>query len=273
MNSYRLATLSPNATKEHLTLSPVLPETIARTVADTGQPAVLIRRQLPYVLLGPKDRRLPRLNDAVQWLNDLGYPTYMRIGGGSAVVLDEECLSFAVAQPSRDFTTWESNFRSMGQGVIDGLAHLGIITHFGSAPGSYCEGPYDLLYGPQKVAGIAQAIRGGFALVSGMLLVRQDPARTTAILQEFYHRAGSSIQLRAEAVTALHRLPGQSRLTVHDVEEALVAGFADNYPLQAKQITAEEWNLSRDLLESRRIHPIHQSHKEDESYASRHTHG
>lgn len=249
----RFVHLSHHAPPEHLRLSPVLAETVARWSADRESSAVVIRHQKPYILLGPKDRRLPQLDSAVRWLNDLGYPVFMRIGGGSAVLLDEECLSFAVSQPCRDFTVWEANFRSMAQGVIDGLRSIGIDAGFGRAVGSYCEGPYDLVANGQKIAGIAQAIRGGFALVSGMLLIRQDPVTTTALLQEFYERAGSDLVLDPNAVTALMRLPGMKALTVEAVEDALKTGFTSHYQLHAEPLTVKEIELAEQLMTEREL--------------------
>jgi lipoate-protein ligase A len=214
---------------------------------------VVIRHQKPYVLLGPKDRRLPHLDDAVAWLNSQGYPVFMRIGGGSAVLLDQECLSFAVSEPCRDFTVWESNFKRMAQGVIDGLRSLGIPAEFGRAVGSYCEGPYDLVAGQKKIAGIAQAIRGGFALVSGMLLIRQDPQSTTRLLQEFYVRAGSDLQLNPDAVTALMHLPGMQAVTTDEVEESLKYGFSQHYQLVDDPLSDDELRLAASLMAERHM--------------------
>ena len=249
----RYVHLSSDASDDQLRLSPVLAETVARWSADRESSAVVIRHQRPYILLGPKDRRLPRLSEAVAWLNSLGYPVFMRIGGGSAVLLDEECLSFAVSQPCRDFTVWADNFRSMAQGVIDGLQSIGIDAGFGRASGSYCEGPYDLVADGKKIAGIAQAIRGGFALVSGMLLIRQDPVRTTALLQEFYERAGSTLILDPNAVTALARLRGMARLDVEQVEAALKAGFSLHYRLNDQPLTPKELELAQQLMTERQL--------------------
>ncbi|MCL5116081.1 MAG: lipoate--protein ligase family protein [Firmicutes bacterium] len=249
----RFVHLSAQSPAEELLLSPVLAETVARWSADRQSTAVVIRHQRPYILLGPKDRRLPRLDEAVAWLNRQGYPVFMRIGGGSAVLLDEECLSFAISKPCRDFTLWEANFRSMAQGVIDGLRGIGIDCGFGRAEGSYCEGPYDLVADGQKIAGIAQAIRGGFALVSGMLLIRQDPVATTALLQEFYRRAESDLVLNPDAVTALTRLPHMSHLTTEMVEEALKNGFARHYHLVPEPLTPEELQLAHALLDERQL--------------------
>lgn len=253
LSDARYVHLSMDAPPEQLRLSPVLAETVARWSADREASAVVIRHQMPYILLGPKDRRLPHLNDAVHWLNQQGYPVFMRIGGGSAVLLDEQCLSFAVSEPCRDFTVWENNFRSMAQGVIDGLRGIGIDCGFGRAAGSYCEGPYDLVAGGKKIAGIAQAIRGGFALVSGMLLIRQDPVATTTLLQEFYRRAGSDLVLDPEAVTALTRLPGMEHLSAEIAEAALRAGFSRHYRLNAEPLSADELHLAEQLMTERQL--------------------
>ena len=53
----------------------------------------------------------------------------------------------------------------------------------------------------RKIAGVAQAMRQGFALVAGVLLVSQDPAPVTALLNEFYAAAGRRAEPR-------HRLRG-----------------------------------------------------------------
>ena len=249
----RFVQVPPESPDALLRLSPVLAETVARWSADRHASAVVIRHQRPYILLGPKDRRLPDLSGALDWLYGMGYPVFMRIGGGSAVLLDGQCLSFAISQPCHDFTVWESNFRMMAQGVIDGLCSIGIPAKFGRAKGSYCEGPYDLVAQGRKIAGIAQAIRGGFALVSGMLLIRQDPVRTTALLQEFYQRAGSDLVLDPNAVTALHRMPGMRDITVDQVEESLRTGFSQHYELINSTLGPEELALAEQLLSERQI--------------------
>lgn len=249
----RFVHLSAGDPEDLLRLSPVLAETVARWSADRQKAAVVIRHQRPYILLGPKDRRLPRLDEAVAWLKSLGYPVFMRIGGGSAVLLDQHCLSFAVSHPCRDFTVWEANFKSMAQPVIDGLNGLGMSAGFGRAVGSYCEGPYDLVVDGRKVAGIAQAIRGGFALVSGMLLIDQDPIATTALLQEFYRRAGSDLLLDPGAVTALTQLAGMQGLTVSAVETALQQGFSQHYRLYAEPLSDDEVALAQTLLRERQV--------------------
>lgn len=250
-----------------LALSPVLPEVVARTAAARNEWVVIVRRQDPYALLGPKDRRLPHLSDAVAWLKSLGYPVFVRIGGGSAVLLDRTCLSFGVARPCRDLTIWERNFRELAEGTLTGLQGLGIPAEFGRAVGSYCEGPFDLVVGGKKIAGIAQAIRQGFALVSGMILVKQDPIETTQVLQEFYERAGSDLRLDDKAVTALNQLASHSSISLDDVQKAVVSGHQALYDLRSEPLTPAEWQLAQSLYDERQLGANHL--EEVHPYASR----
>lgn len=249
MEAARFVDLSETTDPEWLSYSPVIAETLARSMMQSqGLPVVLLRRQLPYVLLGPKDRRLPRLEEGLWYLSGRGYPAFMRISGGSAVILDRDCLSFAVARPCRDLTQWENNFREMAQAIVDGLGRLGIPAEFGAAAGSYCEGPFDIVTRGRKVAGVAQAIRQGFALVNGMVLVRQDPVAVTACLQEFYRLSGDDRTLRAEAVTSLTQELRQPDLRWAQVRDALVDGFAARWNLYRTPPTPEEAALARSLL-------------------------
>lgn len=207
---------------------------------------------MPYVLLGPDDRRLPQLADGLAFCRDLALPVYERISGGSAVFLDEHCLSFAVVRPCRDFTMLHRNYRELAGGVLAGLAHLGLQAEFGPAPGSFCEGPYDVVVDGIKIAGVAQAIRRGFALVSGMVLVDQDPVETTQLLNRFYRTAGVDKNLRPGAVTNLVQLLGRP-VTMGEVESALKTGFAEAFHLVDEPVRAHEWARARELVFSRRL--------------------
>lgn len=250
---YRLVFLPSTSPAWQLELSPVLAETLAHGVAaGTSLPVVLIRHQLPYVLLGPDDRRLPRLQQGLDFLTRQGLSVFDRLGGGSAVLLDQRCLSFAVARPCRDLTLLHQNYRELARGAIRALELLGLPAQFGRAPGSYCEGPYDIVVDGVKIAGVAQAIRRGFALVSGMILIDQDPEATTHLLNCFYREAGMARHLRPEAVTNLHRLTGRP-VSPREVEEALRHGFAETFHLEEEPVRDAEWEQARALLPQRRL--------------------
>lgn len=249
---YRWVTIRSQQDSDNFWLSPVMAEVIGHSAAE-GHPTVLVREQPRYLLLGPKDRRLPRILEATKTVENEGWPVFMRIGGGSAVLLDDTCLSFAVARPCRDLTTLEKNFRELGQGAIEALHTLGLPAQFGAAPGSYCEGPYDLIVGGKKVAGISQAIRQGFALISGMILVSQDPKATTARIQRLYQEAGSDQRLSSDAVTSLETLLGHE-LSLETLRESLFQGFQTALgPLVSDRVRDEEWDRARAIYPVRRF--------------------
>lgn len=238
-------------------LSPTLAETVGVAVAAGRAPETFcLRTNRPYVLLGPQDLRLPRVEQGAAWLEGQGLPVYVRVGGGAAVLLDEGCLSFFGAVPCRDIGRLDANFRELTLPVRQACAALGAPVRFGRAPGSYCEGPQDLITAEgRKLLGVAQALRQGYALVSGMLLRTQDPVATTTLLQEFYRRSGSDRVLKAEMVTSLAREVGravsQERVVAEIVRQAASLGW-DSEPTP---LTSWEMDLGEQTLNARRYPP------------------
>lgn len=240
-------------------LSPTLAETVGLAVASGRAPETFcLRMNRPYVLLGPQDLRLPDPAAGAAWLEAQGLPVYVRVGGGSAVLLDEGCLSFFGAVPCRDIARLDQNFRELTRPVRQALGALGAEVRFGRAPGSYCEGPQDLVtVDGRKLLGVAQALRQGYALVSGMLLWRQDPLRTTAVLQEFYRRAGSSRVLRADAVTSLRAELGVD-VPLEDLKAAILrAAEALGWDGAPSPLTAWESAKGEEMLQARRFAELH----------------
>lgn len=226
---------------------------MALSVAEEqSPPTVLLRHQRPYVLLGPEDRRLPDLEAGIAYWQERSVPVYERVSGGSAVLLDGHCLSFAVARPCRDFTMLHHNYRELAGGIIRGLQLLGLDARFGAAVGSYCEGPYDIVVDGLKIAGVAQAIRRGYALISGMVLVDQDPVATTDQLNEFYRAAGVEKNYRADVVTSVKALLGRP-VTMAEMEQAMREGFAQLFALENGSITEAERQRAQELVPQRRL--------------------
>ena len=249
-------------------LSPVLAESMVVSASGAGgavgcdhRPTLaLVRRQRPYALLGPRDLRLPRVGDGVAFLERRGLPAFARIGGGSLVVLDDDCLSFALAWRCRNPTHVGLAVRGLAAPALAALARLGVAARMGAAPGSYCEGPSDLVAPDgRKIAGIAAALRGGWALVSGMLLVRQDPAYATGVVAGFEAVAGGNRRYDAGAVTNLERVLGRP-LAVESVAAALIAALghwadAEGATAVERSPRAAELAIARVLFERRRVRP------------------
>lgn len=250
---FRLVTVDAAAGGLLADVSPMLGEAAAAAVgARAAPPTILIIRPRPHVLLGPKDARLPALAAGVSVLRDAGFPVYRRAAGGTAVVVDQDCIVFAVARPCKDFVAVHRNFHEMTLGVRLALSQLGLDAEFGEAPGAFCAGPYDLMAHGRKIAGVAQAMRQGFALVAGVLLVSQDPAPVTALLNEFYAAAGGEPSLVTDYVAPLAGLL-QRRLALDEVEEALRWGFAQAHGCEPGVLGEDEIAAAQRLLADRRL--------------------
>lgn len=230
----------------------VLAETAAPWSARTGRPLLLLRTQKPYILIGPRDARMPGLSRALAWARSRSLPVYERIAGGSAVVLDEGCLSFAYIEPCRDMTAIQSNYRRMAAGVARALQNMGVAADFGEAPGSYCPGPYDLMAEGVKIAGVAQALRRGVAYVGGMVLVNQDPGRAIDILEQFYALAGDPRKYSVGSTGSISGLLGR-RVTLAEVAGHIEKAYAREAVLQKDTLTEEEFVQARELQVRRRL--------------------
>lgn len=242
-----------------MALSPALAEWLGEEAVRTGEPHFLLRRNGPYFLMGPRDRHLPRPQDAVAWAEGQGIPVFRRTGGGSLVLLDEGCLSFASAIPGRDMGRISQNFRDLTSPVREALEDWGLLAEFGAAKGSYCEGPWDLVVGGLKVAGVAQALRNGFSLVSGMLLVDQDPGRTTSMVNAFYEAAGGGTPFTPKNVTSLALLTGGG------VEGTALRTSIERRLGEFTRISPTRTDLRKieELLRARRVGPgTHGCHRE-----------
>lgn len=249
--TYRWIVWNGRASSEHARLAPVVAEALAETAA-TGQPALVVRQSPAYLLFGPQDRRWPRFTDAVRWSYDRGYPAFMRIGGGSVVWVDADTIAFAAARPCRDLTAMQANYRELAGPVVDLFTAWGIPAQFGAAPGSYCEGPWDIVVAGQKLVGVAQAIRAGYTLVSGLILVRQDPIRATQLLEAVYAAGGFPQTLNPAAVTHLEALLGRS-VTDAAVIDGLYKAYSRVFDLVPSAVTPAEQARAATLLATRQI--------------------
>src|SRR5690606_21553768 len=106
--------------------------------------------------------------------------------------------------------------------------------------------------GGRKIAGIAQAMRRGFAMVSGMLIVSQDPVYVTDLRNEFYAAAGGTPDLVPDHGVTLSDLVGR-RIGLDEVEDALKAGFAEVHPYVPALPTEAEVGRARRLAAERRL--------------------
>lgn len=166
----------------------------------------------------------------------LGYDVVRRPTGGRAVLHDRE-ITYSLVVPESIFgraTSVIESYRILSQGLIEGLALLGITTRL--APGSEHAGQggsaacfasaarCDLVHGDRKVVGSAQVRRRGVILQHGSIpLVDREEAERMAILGE-----------DAEPITGVTDLTTAAGRTITYAEaaQALRQGFAGAFGLQ-----------------------------------------
>ncbi len=233
--------------------APCIAEAVALAVGEgVAPPTVLVRHPVRALVLGRADLRLPALDRALAWARHRRLPVFGRPSGGRAVLVDAGCVTFAVARPCRDLTRIHANYLELAAGALAGLESLGLQAGFGSVPGSFCEGPFDLVTSGRKVAGVAQSVSRGAAVVTGLLLVSQDPASAVALLEAFYRQAGAQARFRPDAVTNLGRELGRP-VSPTEAAGALVRGFGSRFRLEPGDFLPAELKRARALAAERRL--------------------
>jgi octanoyl-[GcvH]:protein N-octanoyltransferase len=172
---------------------------------------VRVLRPQPTVAFGRLDRLRPGYEAARQAARDHGFAILEREPGGHAAAYHQGSLVIE----------WE------GEGGIDGitrrferaaatiagaLATLGVDARLGPVDGEWCPGQYSVnLAGRQKLAGLAQRVRGHRYLVGASLVV-EDPEPVRAVLVDVYAALGLELDPATVAV------PGPS---LPEIENAL----------------------------------------------------
>ncbi len=160
-------------------------ETLYDRVIHTGDGAVWVYRPHPHVAFGPRDTSHERYEEAVAFAQERGYPTVERSVGGHPVAHTGATLVFLRAIPIDDPRHGlHERYEDVCSRLAGGLADLGVTTHRGEPPGSFCPGEHSLS-ADGKLVGIAQRVKSDLAVVSGIVVV-DDAQSIAAILEPIY---------------------------------------------------------------------------------------
>ncbi|HZF15091.1 MAG TPA: hypothetical protein VE046_04020 [Steroidobacteraceae bacterium] len=168
----------------------------------------LVWESAQALVVSPSDRQLPRYANAANASAIDGWPIAVRSSGGSAVPVGPGSLCISVLM------SWSGKPPSLARGyelicepVVAALTSLGVNASIGPAPGSFCDGKYNVLVDGRKIAGTAQRrtarADGGAILAHAMLIVDADPVALTRVVAKFYERAGGDRSLHAESLTSV----------------------------------------------------------------------
>jgi len=190
---------SPGSAHERLDRDPQLLEAVR---AGTAPPTARIWENSRCLVAARSERNLAGLEAARRDLAARGCPLLVRESGGTAVPHAPGILhlSLAFRPPERPVCTLESVYGALGLPLLRTLERVGLAAAFGDAPGSFCDGRFNLLVGDRKVAGTAQRWRArpgatapgrGAILAHALLLVRGDVREWTDVVNAFYAAAGA----------------------------------------------------------------------------------
>ncbi|SAK58556.1 hypothetical protein AWB75_02369 [Caballeronia catudaia] len=119
--------------------------------------------EAPLSLVVPRSyQRYAALADAREAFARRGCPVWLRLSGGGLVPQGPGILNLSLAYPVRApmGTLSESIYVHLCRILADALNSLGVLTHWQAVEGSFCDGRFNLAWGPgddaRKIAGTAQ---------------------------------------------------------------------------------------------------------------------
>ncbi len=192
-----------------------------RAVED-GEAGLRVWRPPRQLSFGRRDAREPGYAAARELAADRGYPPRERRTGGRAVAYTGTTVAFALATPVDDVRAGlGQRYDDAAMAVQRALWRLGVPAQQGEPPDAFCAGNHSLSW-KGKVAGLAQRVRRGAALVGGVVLVDGHDA-VGAVLEPIY--AALEVPFDPDTVGSVALAGGRADPdeVVRTLEDALVA--------------------------------------------------
>jgi octanoyl-[GcvH]:protein N-octanoyltransferase len=138
-------------------------------------------------VLGLRDRQLPYVDQAIEWLERQGFAVAVRNSGGSAVPLDHGVLNVSLVAPkpyrSLNFRDdFETMIDLIRQSLIPWTSYMDV----GEIAGGYCPGDFDLSVKGLKFCGIAQRRQANGFVVQAFINVEGSGLKRANLVRTFY---------------------------------------------------------------------------------------
>lgn len=191
---------------------------------ETGVPAVRVWTPGRQLAFGRRDTRADGYEAARDAAAAHAFPPVERSVGGRAVAYAETTLAFAHAVPTDgDRTGLDDRYEAAVDTVVEALRAVDASVTRGEPADSYCPGDYSVrAVDGGKVAGIAQRVRKGAALVAGSVTVAERDA-IRAVLADVYDHLGVAFARDSVGSVAAAGGPSEPRPVRRALESALVA--------------------------------------------------
>jgi len=200
--------------------------------AETGVPAVRVWQPHRQVAFGRRDTRVEAYDAAKESAQTQSFePTERRVGG-RAVAYTGRTLAVAHAIPINDIRQGMCDrYKATSQMLVEVLTGLGADVTRGEPPHTYCPGSHSVSSLDKsgepaaKVAGIAQRVQSGAALVAGCLTVsKQDVGTLQEVLVPVYQSVGVDFDPATVGSVETAGGSGDPDVVAHALEDALVDG-------------------------------------------------
>ncbi len=200
--------------------------------ARTSTPAVRVWRPHRQVAFGRRDTREAGYEAARSATRNQGFkPTERRVGG-RAVAYTGRTLAIAHAVPIADIRTGMCDrYTEASQQLVDTLGELGADVIRGEVANAYCPGSHSISGVDSdgdptgKIAGIAQRVQSGAALVSACLTVTDvDEPPLREVLETVYGALDVPFDPASVGSVSTAGGPDDPAVVSRAVEDALVDG-------------------------------------------------
>ncbi len=139
---------------------------------ETGEPGLRVWRPHRQLTFGRRDAREAGYQSAREIAAEHGFPPVERQVGGRAVAYSGMTVSFGLTKPVADFRRGiEERYDETTMAVQRALWRLGVPVQRGEPPNAFCPGNHALQW-RGKLAGFAQRVQQGAAVVGGIVIVR-----------------------------------------------------------------------------------------------------
>ncbi|MGM0590990.1 MAG: lipoate--protein ligase family protein [Halobacteriota archaeon] len=217
-------------------------EVLAHAAESKGE---VLRVWTPHrqVAFGRRDAHEPGYQRARQAAEDRGFPPIERSVGGRAVAYTGRTVAFAHAIPVSDIRRGlDERYEIATTTLTDALSSLGVEARPGEPPNSFCPGAHSLQC-RGKLAGVAQRIRRGAALVGGIVVVA-DHEEIAAVLDPVYGALGVPFDPDSVGSVARAGESDDADTVVQAVESAFVGGR--DYDVRTVGVTGDDGSLGVD---------------------------
>jgi lipoate-protein ligase A len=206
---------------------------VVERVAETGESALRVWTPHRQVAFGRRDTREAGYERAREESERAGFPAIERRVGGRAVAYTGSTVAFARVEPVSGIRSGLTDrYEAATTDLQVGLHRLGVRSHPGEPPDSFCPGTHSLQAAgetsgeEEKIAGVAQRVGREAALVAGVVII-DGSAEIAAVLEAVYDAL--SVPFDPATVGSVEQAGGETgrEVVLAEIERALLGEIED----------------------------------------------